>query len=194
MTPVAASSPGWHLAHDWFPAPVPAGVSLGSGSWLYSSFAFRHCGSQAARAVTVGRDSGLYNGTFFNLGPHGTVAIGDCCAIVGAIFSVDCAVSIGSYAFVAHEVVFADREVSVPGQTGESGDGARPRIVLEENVWIGARSTVLSGAHLGEGVIVGTGTVVDFRVPPFAIVAGNPARIVGDCRGKPVRHHAGTGD
>lgn len=173
-----------YLAHDWFPAPLPAGVTLGDGAWLYSSFAFRHCRSRAARAVRVGHDSGLYNGSFFDLGPNGSVEIGDYCAIVGAIFCVDCAVSIGSYALIAHEVVFADQQAAVPG-AAPGRQAHRPGgIVLQENVWIGARSVVLSGARIGEGAIVGAGTVVDFEVPAFAIVAGNPARVLGDCRGR----------
>lgn len=183
MTPSAHAQPRRQLEHDWFPAPVPPGVTMGAGSWLYSSFAFQHCRSEADRVVRVGHDSGLYNGTFFDLGPGGTVEIGDYCAIVGAIFCVDCAVAIGSYAFVAHEVVFADHEAAIPGRSIGPARRTPAGIVLEENVWVGARSIVLSGAHIGEGAIVGAGTVVDFRVPAFAIVAGNPARIVGDCRG-----------
>ena len=41
---------------------------------------------------------------------------------------------------------------------------------------------LLSGARLGKGVIVGAGAVVDFCVPDYAIVAGNPARVVGWAR------------
>lgn len=183
MTQPAAPSPGQHLEHDWFPAPVPPGVTLGAGSWLYSSFAFRHCHSLVAHPVTIGRDTGLYNGTFFDLGPGGTVQIGDCCAVVGAIFSVDCAVSIGNHALIAHQVVFADREAAVPGALGgASAAGGRGAIILRENVWVGAHSVLLAGAEIGEGAVIGAGTVVDFPVPAFAIVAGNPARIVGDCR------------
>jgi acetyltransferase-like isoleucine patch superfamily enzyme len=170
------------LAHDWFPAPLPAGVTLGEASWLYSSFAFRHCRSRVAHPVTVGRDCGLYNGTFFDLGPDASVEIADCCAIVGAIFCVDGAVSIGSHALIAHQVVFADRQAAVPGAACAPQGLRRGAIVLGENVWIGARSVVLGGARIGEGAIVGAASVVDFDVPAFAIVAGNPARVVGDCR------------
>jgi acetyltransferase-like isoleucine patch superfamily enzyme len=44
---------------------------------------------------------------------------------------------------------------------------------------------LLPGARLGDGVIVGAGAVVDFEVPPYAVVAGNPARIVSWARPTP---------
>jgi acetyltransferase-like isoleucine patch superfamily enzyme len=47
-------------------------------------------------------------------------------------------------------------------------------------VWIGARAVLLKGTQLGKGSIVGAGTVVDFEVPAYSIVAGNPARVVGE--------------
>lgn len=52
-------------------------------------------------------------------------------------------------------------------------------IVVEEDVWIGARVTLLRGVTLGRGCIVGAGSVVRRSIPPYAIVTGNPAKIVG---------------
>ena len=52
-------------------------------------------------------------------------------------------------------------------------------IIVEEDVWIGARVTLLRGITLGRGCIVGAGSVVRKSVPPYAIVVGNPAKIVG---------------
>ena len=54
---------------------------------------------------------------------------------------------------------------------------ARP-IHIERNVWIGFDSCVLPGVTIGEGSIVGARSVVVEDVPPFAIVVGNPARLV----------------
>ena len=65
----------------------------------------------------------------------------------------------------------------------DDGGPAPPEsIVVGENAWIGARAVLLEGARLGEGAIVGAAAVVDFEVPPYAIVAGNPARVVGWAR------------
>lgn len=44
--------------------------------------------------------------------------------------------------------------------------------------WIGARSIILKGVTVGEGAIVGAGSVVTKDVPPYTVVAGNPARVV----------------
>lgn len=52
-------------------------------------------------------------------------------------------------------------------------------IVVEEDVRIGANVTLLSGITIGRGSIIGAGAVVDNNVPPYSIVKGNPAKVVG---------------
>ena len=51
-------------------------------------------------------------------------------------------------------------------------------INVGNDVWIGAMSTIMSGITIGDGAIVGAGSTVTKDVPPFAIVAGNPGKIV----------------
>ena len=52
-------------------------------------------------------------------------------------------------------------------------------VIVEEDVWIGAHVTLLSGVTIGLGSVIGTGCVVRCNVPPYAIFAGNPAKVVG---------------
>ena len=52
-------------------------------------------------------------------------------------------------------------------------------ILIEEDVWIGTRVTLLSGAHLGRGCEVGAGSVVRGSTPPYSVVIGNPCKVVG---------------
>lgn len=51
-------------------------------------------------------------------------------------------------------------------------------VVIEDDVWVGTRAIILRGVSVGRGAIVGAGAVVNKSVPPYAIVGGNPARIV----------------
>ena len=51
-------------------------------------------------------------------------------------------------------------------------------IVVGDDVWIGANAMILSGVTIGQGAVIGAGAVVSSDVPPYAIVAGNPARVV----------------
>ena len=177
--------PEARLAHDWFPRTLPDNVRLGERSWCYSSFCCLHHRSRRPCAVAVGHDTGIYNGTFFDLGPDGEVEIGDFCTLVGPIIATNARVVIGDYVFLAHEVVLADSFAATPctdpdvdGVTG--GLGPRPLVIrIGDNCWIGARAVLLSGARVGAGAIIGAAALVDFEVPPYAVVAGNPARIVG---------------
>jgi len=50
--------------------------------------------------------------------------------------------------------------------------------VIGNDVWIGASALVLKGVNVGDGVVIGAGSVVTKDVPPYAIVAGNPARVI----------------
>ena len=164
---------GLRLEHDWFPAEVPANVRLGSGSWLYSSHAFRHFRSELDPGVVIGDHCGVYVGSYFNLGPRGSVEVGDYTTIVGAIFATNGRVVVGDHAFLAHEVVVAGDAWSTPGD-----EAPHEPIVVGPTAWVGARAVLLGGARIGEGAIVAAGAVVDFAVPAGATVAGNPARVV----------------
>ena len=166
------------LPHDWFPRPLPSNIEIEASSWLYSSFAFLHYASQRERGVRIGRNSGIYNGTFFDLDAEGEVTIGDYCAIVGAIFAGNIRVSIGNYAFIAHEVTIADHFAAVPPEEGFRRPSSQcEEISIGEGAWIGARAVLLPGARIGEGAIVGAAAVIDIEVPRFATAVGNPARI-----------------
>lgn len=50
-------------------------------------------------------------------------------------------------------------------------------IIVEEDVWMGINVTLLNGAHIGRGCIVGAGCVISGEWPPYAIIVGNPASI-----------------
>lgn len=51
-------------------------------------------------------------------------------------------------------------------------------VVIEDNVWIGERSTILKGVTIGKGSVVGCDSVVTKNVPPFSVACGNPAKVV----------------
>ena len=54
----------------------------------------------------------------------------------------------------------------------------RGPIVLEDDVWLGFRSTIMSGVTIGKGAVVAAGAVVTKDVPPYAIVGGVPAKVI----------------
>jgi acetyltransferase-like isoleucine patch superfamily enzyme len=163
-----------HLEHDWFPGELPDNVVIGEGSWLHSAHAFQHCASR--RGVRIGNHSGVYVGTYFELGPEASVEIGDYCSVVGAIIAINGRLVVGDYAFIAHEVVIADTAHAVP--PAERGNGPGGEVTIGPAAWIGTRAVLLAGAAIGEGAIVGAGAVVDGQVPAFTTVAGNPSRVV----------------
>ena len=50
--------------------------------------------------------------------------------------------------------------------------------VIGNDVWLGYRSTILPGVTIGDGAIIGMGSVVTKDVPPYSIVGGNPAKVI----------------
>jgi virginiamycin A acetyltransferase len=52
------------------------------------------------------------------------------------------------------------------------------KVIIGNDVWIGDRSIILDGVIVGDGAIIGAGTTVSKDVPPYAIVVGNPMRII----------------
>lgn len=53
-------------------------------------------------------------------------------------------------------------------------------VVIEDYVWIASRATIMPGVRIGRGAVVGAGSIVTKDVPPMRMVAGVPAKIVGE--------------
>ncbi len=75
--------------------------------------------------------------------------------------------------FPGHPLNAQQRRLGAP----ETDAQAKP-IVLEEDVWVGTGATIMGGVTIGKGSIVGAGAVVTQSVPPYCVVAGNPAKVV----------------
>jgi acetyltransferase-like isoleucine patch superfamily enzyme len=61
-------------------------------------------------------------------------------------------------------------------------------LTIGDHAWLPRQVTVLPGAHIGEGAVVGAGSIVTRPVAPYTIVAGNPARKIGDRQRYPYRY------
>ncbi|MET7705781.1 acyltransferase [Micromonospora sp. NPDC005413] len=61
----------------------------------------------------------------------------------------------------------------------DPSDGALDRgVTIGDDVWVGSRAVILHGVTIGRGAVIGAGAVVTRPVPPYAVAAGNPARVI----------------
>ena len=58
------------------------------------------------------------------------------------------------------------------------GKAQEKPVVIGNDVWIGTRAIILPGVRIGDGAIIGAGSIVTHDVDPYAIVAGNPAKTI----------------
>lgn len=130
---------------------------------------------------SIGDESRI--GTFVEI-QRGAV-IGRRCKISSHTFICE-GVEIEDEVFVGHGVMFTnDRYPRATMETGElqtDDDWEVLRTRVGRRASIGSNATILPNLTIGEGALVGAGAVVTRDVPPFAIVAGSPAQVVGDTR------------
>ena len=88
--------------------------------------------------------------------------------------------------FVGHGVMFINdtypKAVGEDGELQSEADWKLIRTRVKSRASIGSNATILCGITIGESTLVGAGAVVTRDVPDYAIVAGVPARVVGDTR------------
>ena len=94
----------------------------------------------------------------------------------GCRFQDQGGIIIGNGALIGHNVVMATINHD-EDPTRRASMTFKP-IVIEDNVWIGAQSTILQGVTIGYGSIVAAGAVVTKDVPPMTIVGGVPAKVI----------------
>jgi len=114
-------------------------------------------------------------------------AVGANCKISSHSFICE-GVTIEDGVFVGHGVMFINdvypSAVTEEGSLQTAADWQVIRTRVKSRASIGSNATILAGLTVGEGALVGAGAVVTRDVPDHAVVAGVPARVVGDLRTK----------
>ena len=132
---------------------------------------------------TVGDDTKI--GTFVEI--QKDVAIGARCKISSHTFICE-GVLIEDEVFVGHGVMFTNdrypRATRADGILQTEADWKVEPTRVKRAASIGTNATIISGITIGEGALVGAGAVVTKNVPDYAIVAGVPARVIGDTRAR----------
>lgn len=135
---------------------------------------------------------GFHAGRGVNLWAPQKINIGKYCYL-GRGSQIECNVDFGDYVFSGNNVAFVGRydhnytEVGKPillstriKDPDYNWKGLNEITVIEDDVWIGYGSIVLSGVHIGQGSIIAAGSVITKDVEPFSIYGGIPAKKLKD--------------
>lgn len=108
-------------------------------------------------------------------------SVGRRCKISSHTFICE-GVTIEDHVFIGHGVVFINdsypRATTAAGELQTAHDWTVEKTLVKKGASIGSGATILSNVTIGERALVGAGSVVTRDVPPGAIVAGNPARVL----------------
>lgn len=116
------------------------------------------------------------------------IVIGDNVGVSGCTISAVTRITIGDNTLVGTGALIVDYDGHAidPYERLAGGGGVSKPVTIGGNVFVGGRAIILKGVTIGEGSVVGAGSVVTKDVPPFSIVCGNPARVVGSSLGSSV--------
>lgn len=117
-------------------------------------------------------------------GDRGEIIIGDDVGMSGCSITAFDRISIGDRTLIGSGVLITDNDGHPihPEHRRYATTFASAPVMIGADVFLGARCMVLKGVTIGNGAVVGAGAVVSKDVPAYAVVVGNPARIVGDSR------------
>lgn len=137
--------------------------------------------------TTIDQDLWLHCGGVVDNYSHGFFYVGEC-SYVGckAVMGAGGGITIGNYVLIGqcvnihsenHIYHDPDRLIREQGVTYKG-------VIIEDDVWIGSKVTILDGVKIGRGAVIGAGAVVTRSIRPYSIAVGVPAKIIGERRRK----------
>jgi UDP-2-acetamido-3-amino-2,3-dideoxy-glucuronate N-acetyltransferase len=165
----------WADASFKYLMPIAADVVLGPDVRIFQPDLVNLYG------CSIGAETKI--GAFVEIQKNAT--IGARCKISSHSFVCE-GVTIEDEVFVGHGVMFTNdiypRAVNDDGTPQTESDWRVVRTTVKKRAGIGSNATILAGVTIGEGALIGAGAVVIHDVADYSIVAGVPARVIGDVR------------
>lgn len=113
--------------------------------------------------------------------PGAVIRVGDNCGFSGTTFVADERIELGNRVQIGSNASLVDTDfhpLTPEERARDFNAGAAAPIEVNDKVFIGMDSLILKGVTIGQGSVVGAGSVVSQDVPPRTVVAGNPAEVV----------------
>jgi acetyltransferase-like isoleucine patch superfamily enzyme len=184
-----------YLHNDWYKGNIPSNVTIADNVYIDSSYGFSFFNSTDPQGLLLDEASGCYGQFSFIVSQKGKVIVGKFSILNGTTIVCKKQIIIGNHCMLAWGTVLTDSwldintrplktrqallyEAAISPNRSFPFFGTASPIILEDNTWVGFGSVILPGVRLGRGCVVGCKTVISQDVPPYAVVAGSPARIV----------------
>ena len=151
-------------------ADTPGCIEIGNGCEIFGRLE-----SQSGGKIRIGDNTAIYNKSV--VGSVESISIGNCVIISNHVHIYD-----NNNHPVDPEIRMEMCKKGFKGEDWRWKNSASSPVVIEDGVWIGEYSAILKGVTIGKGSVVGCHSVVTKDVPPYSVVAGNPARVVKELK------------
>ena len=119
--------------------------------------------------IKNGKESVLSIGERTSIGEQNNIRVGGASIIIGS----DCLIS------QQVSIVSSNHSIEKKSRINTQPWVNKGEIIIGNDVWVGCSSQILAGVNIGDGAVIAAGTVVTKNIPPYAIVAGVPGKIIG---------------
>lgn len=126
----------------------------------------------------IGKNVNIETGAIFNpnIEIDDNSSIGVKCEIIGKA-------TIGKNVMMGPEVILYSQNHKFKEKDKliiEQGYDIEEGVIIEDDVWIGRRAIILPGVKVSKGTVIGAGAIVTKTFPEYSIIAGNPAKVIGE--------------
>ncbi len=147
----------------------------------FRAFFYRLFGIKIGKGSTIHTKARFYDPRNISIGED--TIVGE-----GVVLDGRARLVIGSHVDIASEVMIYNSQHDIEDENFKAEDKS---VIIEDYCFIGPRSIILPGVTIGRGAIIAAGAVVTKDVPPYAIVGGVPAKIIGERKLKTLNYKLG---
>jgi maltose O-acetyltransferase len=182
------------IQNDWYDQPLPSNIFLDEMAYPDTAYSFATFYSERPVGFSMGYASGNYGHGVFTTGKNGEIRIGKFVVLQCTRIIANLSVTIKDHCMFSWGAVITDSWVnpetyspSIRRMMLEQAaisphrhlEFIEPKpVVIEENVWVGFEAMILPGVTIGRGAVIGSKTLISSDVPEYAVVVGNPSRII----------------